>query len=81
MRFAGVLFTKRVYYKYYHLPLCILVSRRQITLATVWSQIRPDILSGLIRIQSVWHSDGIPEIFFWKKMLILGEINIRPNEQ
>ena len=39
---------------------------------TVWTQIRPDILSGLIWIQTVWHSDGVPErIFrrswFWKK--------------
>ena len=41
-------------------------------LQTVWTQIRPDNMSGLIRIQTVWHSDGIPEIifrksWFWKK--------------
>ena len=41
-------------------------------LQTVWTQIRPDKMSGLIWMQTVWHSDGIPErIFrkmcFWKQ--------------
>ena len=31
---------------------------------TVWTQIRPDKMSGLIWIQTVWQSDGIPERFF-----------------
>ena len=30
-------------------------------LETVWTQIRPDKMSGLIWIQTVWHFDGIPE--------------------
>ena len=41
-------------------------------LQTVWNQIRPDKTSGLIWIQTVWHSDGIPErifrkCWFWNK--------------
>ena len=36
-------------------------------LQTVWIQIRPDKTSALIWIQAVWHSDGIPERFFWNK--------------
>ena len=35
-------------------------------LQTVWTQIRPDKMLGLTWIQGVWHSDGIPKIFFWK---------------
>ena len=35
-------------------------------LQTDCTQIRPDILSYLIWIQSVWHLDDIPEIIFWK---------------
>ena len=31
-----------------------------------WTQIRPDKMSGLIRILTVWHSDGIHERNFWK---------------
>ena len=34
---------------------------------TIWTQIRPDILSGLIWIQTACHSDGIPERIFRKK--------------
>ena len=33
---------------------------------TAYIQIRPDKMSGLIWIQTVWHSDGISEIFFPK---------------
>ena len=32
-------------------------------------QIRPDKMSGLIWIQTVWHSYGIPERFFLKKLM------------
>ena len=43
-------------------------------LQTVWFTLRPDNLSGLIRIRTVWHADGILEsIFhwnrFWKKKI------------
>ena len=34
-----------------------------------WTQIRPDKMSGLIWSQTVWHSDGIPERPFWKKLI------------
>ena len=27
-------------------------------------------LSSLIWIQTVWHSDGIPKRFFWKKLIL-----------
>ena len=33
---------------------------------SVWTQIRPDKMSGLIWIQTVWHSDGIPKRAFEK---------------
>ena len=33
-------------------------------LQTVWTQIRPDILLGLIWIQTVWHCDGFTEGIF-----------------
>ena len=36
-------------------------------LQTVWTQIGPYITSGLIWIQNVWHSDGIPERIFRKR--------------
>ena len=40
-------------------------------LQTVWTQIRPNTMSGLIWVQSGCHSDGIPErIFFVKSNLI-----------
>ena len=39
-------------------------------LQTVWNQIRPDKMSGLIWIQTVWHFDGIPERFFLKKLIV-----------
>ena len=35
-------------------------------LQTVWTQIRPDILSGLIWVQTVWQPDGIYEGNIWK---------------
>ena len=35
-------------------------------LQTVWNQIRPDEMSGLIWIQIVWHSIGIPGRFLEK---------------
>ena len=37
-----------------------------ISLQTVWTQIRPDIMLGLIWIQTVRHFDDIPEIFLKK---------------
>ena len=37
-----------------------------ITSAKVWTQIRPDTMLSQIWIHTVWHSDGIPEIFFEK---------------
>ena len=37
-------------------------------LQTVWTQIRPDKMLGLILTQSVWHSDGIPDRFFFEKV-------------
>ena len=40
--------------------------RLLITFANSWTQIRSDKMSGLICIQIVWHSGGIPERFFWK---------------
>ena len=41
--------------------------RLLITYATVWTKTRPDKMSGLIWIQTVWHSVGIPEIIFFRK--------------
>ena len=52
-------------------------------LQTVWTQIRPNKMLcliiqmfgliikmlGLIWIQTVWHSDAIPERYFWKKLI------------
>ena len=35
-------------------------------LQTVRTQIRPDVKSSLIWVQTVWHSTGIPERIFWK---------------
>ena len=35
-------------------------------LQTVWAQIGPNIMSGLVWIQSIWHSDGIPKRSFRK---------------
>ena len=35
-------------------------------LQTVWTQNRPDKMSGLIWIKTVWHSDGMPERIFLK---------------
>ena len=37
---------------------------------TDWTQIRPDKTSSLIWIQSVWHSDGIPDRDFPKKLIL-----------
>ena len=42
------------------------VTAHRITLQTVWSQIRPDTMSGLICLQTVWHSDCIPARIFQK---------------
>ena len=39
-------------------------------LQTVWTQIRPDKMSDLILAQSVWHSDGITERIFSKKLIL-----------
>ena len=36
------------------------------SLQTDWTQIRPNKMSGLIWIRTVWHSDGIPEGIFRK---------------
>ena len=46
------------------LTLCSLVSPLQ----TFLTQIRPDKMSGLIWIQTVWHSDCIPERTFLKSL-------------
>ena len=40
------------------------------TLQTVWTQTRPDRMSCLFWIQTVWQSDGIPERFFLKKLIL-----------
>ena len=34
---------------------------------TVWTQIRPNLMLGLILIQNVWHSYDVPERVFWKR--------------
>ena len=47
-------------------PLVVNFIVRWYPLQTVWTQIRPDKTSGLIWIQTVWHSDGISERFFEK---------------
>ena len=39
------------------------------TSETVWTQIRPDKMLGLIWLQTVWHFDGIPERLFEKVYL------------
>ena len=39
-------------------------------LQTVSIQIRLDKRSDLIWVQSVWHSEGIPERFFYKKLIL-----------
>ena len=51
---------------------CQLVQSAREPSQTDWTQIRPNKMLGLIWIQSVWHSDCIPERFFrksrfWKK--------------
>ena len=45
-------------------------------LQTDWTQIRPNNMLALIWIQTVWHSDGIPETIF-QKNLILKKISRR----
>ena len=37
------------------------------SLQTVWTQIRTNKMSVLIRIQTVWYSHSVPERFFWIK--------------
>ena len=39
-------------------------------LQTVWTQIRPDKMSGLIWVQTVCHSDGIPETILRKSSFL-----------
>ena len=55
----------------WHLTLPLLVATFAICwqpLQVVWTQIRTDIMSVLIWIQTVWHSDSVPEKkWFWKK--------------
>ena len=46
-----------------HISTCVVCWQ---PLQTVCTQIRPDITSGLIWIQTVWQSDGIPEWIFQK---------------
>ena len=41
-----------------------------ITFTNVWTEIRPNEMSGLIWIQTVWHPDGIPERIFFKKVIL-----------
>ena len=48
----------------YRLPVCWLIT---FTLQTVWTKIRSDKMSGLIWIQTIWHSYGFPEIIFGRK--------------
>ena len=55
-------------------------------LQTAWTQIRPDILSGLIWIQTLWRSDGIPErifrkVSFWKNQQTTKEHEKLPSMQ
>ena len=38
-------------------------------LQTIWTQIRPEKMSGPIWNQTVWHSDGIPEILLKKNQM------------
>ena len=38
----------------------------RLPLQTVWIQIRTNKMSVLIWIQTIWHSDSVPEIIFWK---------------
>ena len=62
-----------------HLTLCLSAANFVIccwSLQTVWTQIRPDILSGLIWIQTVWHSECVPEGIFLKN-LTLKKVNRR----
>ena len=49
----------------------------KLLLQTVWTGIRPDSMSGLIRIQTVWHSDGISERILQKKKLFWKKISRR----
>ena len=68
---VGLLGLCYLFFKAY-LTLCLLVPSAFKPLQTVWTQIRPDKMSGLIWILTVWHSDGIPKNFFpkrwfWKK--------------
>ena len=52
------------------LHTCVFCWKR---LQTVWIQIRPDMLSGLIWIQTVWHSDVIPEEFKTNEKMSAGD--------
>ena len=61
--------------------LCLLVATFVICwwpLQTVWIRIRPDKMSGLIWIQTVQHSDGFPEIYFGKKLILNKQISELP---
>ena len=49
-----------------HLTHCLLSVICWWPLQTVWTQIRPDRMLGLIWTHSVWHSDGISEIISQK---------------
>ena len=53
-------------FKFKWLTLCLLESSADNLYKTFLTQIRPDKALGLIWIQTVWHSDGIPEKVFLK---------------
>ena len=63
--------TDEVYKVKLKICLSLLVSSTQTFLQTVWTQIRPNLMSGTI--QTVWPSDGICEKNlkhkFWKNQL------------
>ena len=52
--------------------VCMLATTFVIVLQIFLTQIRPNILSGLIWIQNAWHSDGIYErvYFFFEKVTL-----------
>ena len=45
---------------YYH------VTNMTVTLQTVWTQICTNRMWVPIWIQTIWHSDSVPERIFWK---------------
>ena len=80
----NIILTKKILQKksMKNYPACKELSYPLLTLyllvlsATVWTQIRPDKMSGLIWIKIVWHSDGIPERIFQKSWFLTKGMNI-----